>query len=106
MPRKRIYTAPLTGAERQARHRQRNVTRKLETSEETDKRRWNLQAELCKHIEKLDLVQLYAIKPLLLYFTDDRVSKPENMEKLCDLINGMVDFELSDPGDPEDNEED
>jgi hypothetical protein len=95
----------MTGAERQARHRQKkHVTGKLETYDETNKRMWKLQDELKDYIDCLQLAELYAIKPLL-YFLKNYWKKPEDMEKLCDLIK-MVDFELSDPGDPEDDEED
>ena len=102
MPRKRIYTEPLTGAERQVRHRQKHITSKMETMEEGNKRRWKLQDELKDYIDCLQLAELYALKPLL-YFLKTYWTNPEDMEKLCGLISEMIDFEETDPGDPEDD---
>ena len=91
MPKKRIYTEPLSNAEKQARHRDKHIG---ETLEAGDRRRQNLQEEVHEFIDKLNTVQLYAIKPLLRCLTDPRMTAAD-MEKLIGSINGNIDYENS-----------
>ena len=91
MPKKRIYAEPLSNAEKQQRHRDRHIG---ETLEAGDRRRQRLQEETHEFIDKLNTIQLYALKPLLRCLTDPSMM-PADMEKLIGSINGNIDYECS-----------
>ena len=90
MPKERIFAEPLTNAEKQQRHREKHTG---ETLEAGDRRRQKLQDEIHEFIDKLNTVQLYAIKPLLRCLTDPKMI-PADMEKLIGSINGNIDYEM------------
>ena len=91
MPKKRIFSEPLSGAEKQQRHRDKHMG---ETLEAGDRRRQRLQEEIHEFIDKLNAVQLYAIKPLLRCMTDPGMTSAD-MEKLIGSINENIDYENS-----------
>ena len=93
MPRERIYSEPLTNAEKQARYRQKHRAEPLDPLEAENRRRWKLQDELNGYINRLSIIQLLSIKPLLRCLAEFTTS-PEDMQKLLDTIGDSIDYEM------------
>ena len=87
MPRKRIYSEPLTDAEKQARHREKHA---IDTQDSLDRRMDKARKEFHALIDDLNERELFAYKPIVLYLHKATLAlNDKELDKLAVELNGV-----------------
>ena len=104
MPRKSIYSEPLTGAEAQERYRQKHQPNTIET---LDRKRDKARKELHDLIDDFSERELYAFKPVFLFLhqasqalTDKAIEKLGSELQEADIFGYLDDVGNSLAGEP------